>query len=143
SAIDSVARLAIPVSRMRCQLSQAAEDWDPAGGSDSELLRLMAFVCANDSEADAAAANAAPDPESVSGADCGCHSVSRAGSGFGVGSEPDCAWVSGASLAAVACCISSSSERAASSEVWATFSATHRWAGSCCGAGHKLDPKQK
>src|SRR6185437_10357009 len=60
SAMASLARSVMTVSRMRCQLSHAAEDSDPDGASASGLLGLTAFVWAKDSEADAAAANAAP-----------------------------------------------------------------------------------
>jgi len=74
------------VSRMRCQLSHAAEDSDPAGGTDSELLTLIALVCAKESEGDAAAANAAPSLESLSGYGCRCHSLSSSGSVWRVGS---------------------------------------------------------
>jgi len=87
SAIASVARSVMTVSRIRCQLSHAAEDSDPAGGPGSELLTVTAFVCAKDSEAEAAAANAAPDVESVSGADWDCQAGSGAGTGDGSAPE--------------------------------------------------------
>src|SRR4051812_14511774 len=42
SAIASVARSVITVSRIRCQLSQAAEDSDSAGGSEFDVVALTA-----------------------------------------------------------------------------------------------------
>src|SRR5581483_11072357 len=80
SAIASVARSVMTVSRIRCQLSQAAEDSDPAGDSGSDVLALTTLVWAKDSEAEAAAANAAPESDSCAG----CAELSNSGSGSGV-----------------------------------------------------------